>query len=142
MSESEIDALVEYQRKHATCDIQNHPWQGVFGAGYVAGVATLTARAEAAEQREAALREREQRLTAWIEQVGNVFQEFHTVRHVGKFEYCVRSTCVDARATLASSPSPLAASPPAAPAGEPKSNVQKMHITPAADSQDAEASRE
>jgi len=33
----EIAATNEYQSKHSTCDIQKHPWQAVFGAGFQAG---------------------------------------------------------------------------------------------------------
>ena len=32
-----IDATQAHQEKHATCDIQSHPWHAVFGAGFEAG---------------------------------------------------------------------------------------------------------
>lgn len=42
----EIEAIHEYERQHATCDIQQHPWQAVFGAGYEAGHARQRAEIE------------------------------------------------------------------------------------------------
>lgn len=78
----------------------------------LAAYGELQERLRLAEAQNAALVEREQRLTTWVEQVGNIFREFHTVRHAGRFDYCVRSTCVDARPLiLAASPSAVADEP-------------------------------
>jgi len=35
--DAETRAVSEYHQKHSTCDIQKHPWPGVFGAGFEAG---------------------------------------------------------------------------------------------------------
>lgn len=37
MNPDEIESVLAYLKKHATCDIQQHPWQAVFGAGFEAG---------------------------------------------------------------------------------------------------------
>lgn len=34
--DTELAAIASYQQKHSTCDIQQHPWQAVFGAGFEA----------------------------------------------------------------------------------------------------------
>src|SRR4051812_10765590 len=52
----EIAAIDAYRQKHSTCDIQKHPWQAVFGAGFEAGRDHAAAEREAREAECARLR--------------------------------------------------------------------------------------
>lgn len=53
----EIDAIHAYSDKHSTCDIQKHPWEAVFGAGFDAGRKEAEAALESAQAEGARLRE-------------------------------------------------------------------------------------
>lgn len=60
---SEIEGIEHYRRMHADCDIQQHPWQAVFGAGFGAGHrAARSAALDTSEQRNARL---EAALNGW-----------------------------------------------------------------------------
>ena len=43
---NERAALIAYEAEHSTCDIQRHPWQAVFGAGFTSGAREVGAQAD------------------------------------------------------------------------------------------------
>lgn len=46
----------EYRQKHSTCDIQQHPWHAVFGAGAEAGYRSALTELDALRAENARLR--------------------------------------------------------------------------------------
>jgi hypothetical protein len=64
---NEQAALIAYEAQHSTCDIQKHPWQAVFGAGFVAGADDLRTRLAASAARVRELTEIASGMSACVE---------------------------------------------------------------------------